>query len=214
MQIWNKWRDKKIYVVTCHEMWHEQMKELLQWSWLWHKILYHHLYLVLWVAAGEAWDCLSGLSVELPRLVSDTRPFLLWPEGVLGVLGVLPPDDGVLLVTGVPGVRDLPGVPGVRAEERPWIGAWYRPLRCVGVRWLEEGRPFCSITMILVQLTIDWLTHWWLEPGVEGSNKIIFSLLNIFDNFSLQIKCKLECFDAVVHWNVLRITNQQSEWHI
>ena len=74
----------------------------------------------------------SALSAdpELPRLVRDTRPFLCLVEGVPGVAGVRPPDDGVLL--GVPGpgvlVLPVPGVPGVlallEALSRPSPGAW------------------------------------------------------------------------------------------
>ena len=46
---------------------------------------------------------------EPDMLDSDTRPFCLrCPDGVLGVPGVLPPEEGVRLVTGVPGVRVLP----------------------------------------------------------------------------------------------------------
>ena len=64
-----------------------------------------------------------GCSPELellPMLVRDILPFRLsldWSvlpcAGVPGVAGVLPPELGVLL-DGVPGVRHLPGVPGVR----------------------------------------------------------------------------------------------------
>ena len=108
-----------------------------------------------WVAAGEGWDIpnLSALSAdpELPRLLRDTRPFLRPPaEGVPGVAGVRPPEDGVRLVTGVPGVvRVLPGVPGVLATvdpppDRPCIGAWCLLLLWVGVRWWC-GRPFWSM---------------------------------------------------------------------
>ena len=73
------------------------------------------------VPAGDNWDWRPNLSAlspepELPRLAR--RPFLL-VDGVLGVAGVLPPDEGVLLVTGVPGVLFLPGVPGVRADVEP-----------------------------------------------------------------------------------------------
>ena len=84
----------------------------------------------------------SALSAEpeLPRLVSDTRPFLCLVEGVPGVAGVRPPDDGVRLGVPDPGVLVLPvpGVPGVlaalEARSRPCMGAWCLPLRCVGVR--------------------------------------------------------------------------------
>ena len=68
-----------------------------------------------------------GCSPELelfPRLASAIRPFLRSLEwstrpavaGVPGVAGVRPPELGVLL-EGVPGVRDLPGVPGVRLDD-------------------------------------------------------------------------------------------------
>ena len=85
--------------------------------------------------------CFS-FSAELPRL--DTRPFLLLllAEGVPGVAGVLPPEDGVLLVAGVPGVLDLPGVPGVLTA--PCTGAWLRP-----GRWVVRcaGKPLWSIRL-------------------------------------------------------------------
>ena len=81
--------------------------------------------------------CFS-FSVEFPRL--PTRPFLLLlVDGVPGVAGVLPPEEGVLLVAGVPGVLDLPGVPGVLT---PCTGAWLRPALWDG-RW--EGKPLWSI---------------------------------------------------------------------
>ena len=88
------------------------------------------------------------MELEFPRLASDTRPFLRLPlaEGVPGVAGVLPPEDGVLLVAGVaPGVRERPGVPGVLTalELRPWTGAWLRADLWVGVRW--EEKPLWSI---------------------------------------------------------------------
>ena len=84
-------------------------------------------------------ECFSfSVELEVPRLASDTRPFLRFPlaEGVPGVAGVLPPEDGVRLVTGVPGVLERPGVPGVltELELRPWTGAWLRVDLWVGVR--------------------------------------------------------------------------------
>ena len=89
--------------------------------------------------------CFSfSVELELPRLASDTRPFLrlLLADGVPGVAGVLPPEEGVLLVAGVPGDRDLPGVPGVLTV--PCTGAWLREDLWVGVRC--AGRPLCSIS--------------------------------------------------------------------
>ena len=88
--------------------------------------------------------CFSfSVELELPRLDRETRPFLLLllADGVPGVAGVLPPEDGVRLAAGVPGVRvlagvpgvlDLPGVPGVLTV--PWTGAWLREDLWFGVR--------------------------------------------------------------------------------
>ena len=81
--------------------------------------------------------CFS-FSVEFPRLATLFL-LLLVADGVPGVAGVLPPEEGVLLVAGVPGVRDLPGVPGVLT---PWTGAWLLPGLWDG-RW--EGKPLWSI---------------------------------------------------------------------
>ena len=103
---------------------------------------------LLLLGEGEETTCFSfSVELEVPRLASDTRPFLRLPltEGVPGVAGVLPPEEGVLLVAGVPGVRERPGVPGVltELELRPWTGAWLRVDLWVGVRW--EGKPLWSI---------------------------------------------------------------------